>query len=298
MKKYIQDFIETLSSEKGYSPNTCRAYKNDLLEFCTYLTNSNLPLDPLRIDGLVIRSYLGFLHKKDKKTSIARKLSALRSFLRFLVKTGRVIENPAEGVLTPKQNKCIPNYLSVDDMFRLLAVPQKDTILGKRNQAILEALYSTGVRISELAGLNIADVDFNAMIIRVLGKGNKERFVPIGTKALSAIQRYMDERIKREGKPYLESPLFLNNKGGRLTTRSMARILENTLKRSGLMHRISPHGIRHTFATHMLDAGADLRALQELLGHATLSTTQRYTHVGIDRLMEVYDKAHPRSGGK
>ncbi len=298
MTNAIKEFIENLSSEKGYSPNTCRGYKNDLIEFCNYLTESNLPLDPQKIDGLVIRSYLGFLHKKDKKTSIARKLSALRSFFRFMLRTGTLKENPAEGVLTPKRNKTIPNYLSVDDMFRLLDIPQKDTILGKRNQAILESLYSTGVRIAELAGLNISNVDFHSGIIRVLGKGNKERLVPIGEKALSAIKRYLAERTKKEGKPSLESPLFINNKGGRLTTRSMARVLENTLKQSGLMHHISPHGIRHTFATHMLDAGADLRVLQELLGHATLSTTQQYTHVSIDRLMEIYDKAHPRSGGK
>ncbi len=298
MKKDIKKFIENLSSEKGYSPNTCRGYKNDLMEFHDYLLESNLPFDPQKIDGLVIRSYLGFLHKKNKKTSIARKLSALRSFFRFMLKTGRLEENPAEGVLTPKRDKTIPNYLSVDDMFRLLDVPQKDTILGKRNRAILEALYSTGVRISELGGLNISNVDFHAGIIRVLGKGNKERLVPIGEKAIFAIKQYMNERAKKEGKLPFEGPLFLNNKGGRLTTRSMARVLENTLKQSGLANRISPHGIRHTFATHMLDAGTDLRALQELLGHATLSTTQQYTHVSIDRLMEIYDKAHPRSGGK
>jgi integrase/recombinase XerC len=215
-----------------------------------------------------------------------------------MVKTGRATDNPAEGVLTPKRNKTIPNYLSVDDMFRLLDIPQKDTILGKRNQAILETLYSTGVRISELNGLDISNVSFRTGIIRVLGKGNKERLVPIGEKALSAIKRYLEERTKKEGKPSPDSPLFLNNKGKRLTTRSIARILENALKHSGLMHHISPHGIRHTFATHMLDAGTDLRALQELLGHATLSTTQQYTHVSIDRLMEIYDKTHPRSGGK
>jgi integrase/recombinase XerC len=298
MKKDITQFIETLSSEKGYSPNTCRGYENDLCEFCNYLIASRLPSESRKIDGLAIRSYLGFLHKNNKKSSIARKLAALRSFFRFMVKTGKITDNPAEGILTPKRNKTIPDYLSVDDMFRLLDFPQKDTILGKRNQAILETLYSTGVRISELNGLNISNVAFHTGIIRVLGKGNKERLVPIGKKALSAIKRYLEARTKREGDPPPESPLFLNNTGKRLSTRSMSRVLEKALKQSGLMHHISPHGIRHTFATHMLDAGTDLRALQELLGHATLSTTQQYTHVSIDRLMEIYDKTHPRSGGK
>ena len=298
MKKDIKKFVETLSSEKGYSPNTCRGYENDLLEFCNYLIESRLPTDWGKIDGLVIRSYLGFLHKKNNKTSVARKLSALRSFFRFMIKTGRITGNPTQGILTPKRNKTIPDYLSVDDMFRILDIPQNNSLLGKRDQAILETLYSTGVRISELNGLNIANVAFHTGIIRVLGKGNKERLVPIGEKALSAIRQYLEERTQKKEKLSPDSPLFLNKQGQRLSTRSIARVLEKTLKRSGLMHYISPHGIRHTFATHMLDAGTDLRALQELLGHATLSTTQQYTHVSIDRLMEIYDKTHPRSGGK
>jgi integrase/recombinase XerC len=298
MKQQIKEFINALSGERGYSSHTCRAYRTDLLEFMDFLIRSDIPLDLKKIDGLCIRSYLGFLYKKNKKTTMARKLAAIRSFFRFMLKTGRLSEDPSKSVMTPKRDMTIPNHLSVDDMFRLLDVPQKDSILGTRNTAILETLYSTGLRISELAGLDISNVDFKAGTIRVLGKGNKERIVPVGKKAISAINRYLDKRAQKEGKPPFKTPLFLNNRGGRLTTRSMARILDNTLKRSGLMRRLSPHGIRHSFATHMLNAGADLRALQELLGHATLSTTQRYTHVSIDRLMEIYDKTHPRSGGK
>ena len=302
MREWIESFIETLSAEKGCSLNTCRAYRNDLEQFLAYLIDSELGLfkrggniDVRNVDDMVIRSYMGFLYKKNQKSTIARKLSAIRSFFRFLVKSGAIRTNPADTVLTPKRGKPVPNYLPVDDMFRLLDGVKGESVLALRNRAILETLYSTGVRVAELAGMNIGDVDFDNGFVRVIGKGNKERLAPVGKKALGRISAYMDTRPKTTGSVNQNSePLFLNRKGGRLSTRSIARLLEVVVRQLGLLRPISPHGLRHTFATHMLDAGADLRVVQELLGHASLKTTQRYTHVSIDRLMEVYDKAHPR----
>jgi integrase/recombinase XerC len=302
MREWIERFIEALSAEKDFSPNTCRAYQNDLQQFFAYVRESAGGLLKRRekvrvddIDDVVIRSYLGFLHKKNQKTTIARKLSALRSFFRFLVKRGVISANPAEGVLTPKRGRPIPHYLPVDEMFRLLDGVKGESVLALRNRAILETLYSTGVRVAELAGMDVGDVDFDKGFVRVTGKGKKERLAPVGKKALTCIRAYLDKRAKAAGSGMTGSEaLLLNNRGGRLTTRSIARLLEQVVRQLGLLRPISPHGLRHTFATHMLDAGADLRVVQELLGHASLTTTQRYTHVSIDRLMEVYDKAHPR----
>lgn len=302
MRGWIESFIETLSAEKGFSLNTCRAYRNDLEQFLAYLRDSEIGLlrrgekvDVRNVDDIVIRSYMGFLYKKNQKSTIARKLSALRSFFRFLVKRGAIRTNPADKVLTPKRGRPLPNYLPVDDMFRLLDGVKGESVLALRNRAILETLYSTGVRVAELAGMDIGDVDFDSGFVRVIGKGNNERLAPVGKKALGRIRAYVDTRRETTGSVIQDSePLFLNSRGGRLSTRSIARLLEVVVRQMGLLRPISPHGLRHTFATHMLDAGADLRVVQELLGHASLTTTQRYTHVSIDRLMEVYDKAHPR----
>jgi len=305
LKDLIHSFVETLSAEKGYSENTCRGYRRDLREFASYLeerhsegtgrTQKSYRINVSEIDSIAIRGYLGYLHKRNKKTTIARKLSALRSFFRYLIKRGLVKENPADAIVTPKQDKTIPEYLAVDEMFRLLDSIRSDSVLDLRNRAIFETLYSSGIRISELVGMNTVDVDFDGATLRVLGKGNKERIVPIGRKALQAIGHYRDQ-LQAECGTRLEvsGPLFLNKHNGRLTARSIARILDNLIKTCGILKPISPHTLRHTFATHMLDAGADLRVVQELLGHKSLSTTQRYTHVSIDRLMEAYDKAHPR----
>jgi integrase/recombinase XerC len=302
MRGWIDSFIEALSAEKGFSPNTCLAYRNDLEQFSACLRDSASDLlrrgkkvDVRDVDDMVIRSYLGFLYNKNKKSTIARKLSALRSFFRFLVKRGVISTNPAETVLTPKRGRPVPNYLPVDEMFRVLDGVKGKSVLASRNRAILETLYSTGVRVAELAGMDVGDVDFDRGFVRVIGKGNKERLAPVGKKALTCIRAYLDKRGEATG-PGIQGgePLFLNSRGGRLSTRSIARLLEQVVRELGLLRPISPHGVRHTFATHMLDAGADLRVVQELLGHASLSTTQRYTHVSIDRLMEVYDRAHPR----
>lgn len=305
LKNLIKAFVEALASEKGYSENTCRAYTNDLNEFASFIFESwfsgqkdQKEQDTFRadqIDGLMIRGYLGFLHKKNKKATIARKLSSIRSFCRYLIKHGIIQENPVDLILTPKQEKTIPVYLPVDDIFRLLDSIKTDTLAGLRNRAIFEVLYSCGIRVSELTGLNVYDVDFTARVVRVIGKGDKERIVPIGRKALDAIEAYRQRLQKETGILAAENaPLFLNKNKGRLTARSIARILEKTARECGILTPVSPHALRHTFATHMLDAGADLRVVQELLGHKSLSTTQKYTHVSIDRLMEAYDKAHPR----
>jgi integrase/recombinase XerC len=306
----IDRFIESLGAEKGYSPHTLRAYRNDLRELATYLADcpgdateadigtraDQARLAAVRVDQvdtLQIRSYLGYLHGRNRKTTIARKLAAIRSFFRYLQKLGVQADNPAEGTRTPKHNKSMPVFLSVDDMFRLIEAVKPVGVLGFRNRALLETLYSGGVRVSELAGLDVRDVDFGNHVIRVLGKGNKERLVPIGQKALQAIAAYRQALLAETGSSG-EGALFLNKNLGRLTTRSIARVVDKFARACGLAVPVSPHALRHSFATHMLDAGADLRAVQELLGHRSLSTTQRYTHVSIDRLMAVYDQAHPR----
>jgi len=301
----IDLFVDALAAEKGYADSTCRSYHHDILEFFTILhekwpagqkeaAKTGLPA-PKTVTGIQVRYWLGILHKRNKKVTIARKLSALRTFFKFLIKQGVVDQNPAATVTTPKQEKKIPAYLPVDDIFRLLDSIETETLLKARNRAMFETLYSCGIRVSELTGLDLTDIDRSTAIIRVIGKGNRERMVPIGRKALDAIGDY--RRKLQHAQPEAAKAvgaLFLNKNGGRLTTRSVARILEKIARECGLATPISPHGLRHTFATHMLDAGADLRAIQELLGHQSLATTQKYTHVSIDRLLETYDKAHPR----
>jgi integrase/recombinase XerC len=301
----VRTFVESLSAEKGYSIHTCRAYRRDLEEFTAYLNGnangrapekgSQTDFGPNGVTPLMIRGYLGYLHQKNQKSSVARKLSTLRSFFKSLVKQGMIEANPAEGLLTPKRQKTLPVYLTVDEIFRLLDSIESDALLAARNRAMFEALYSCGIRVSELTGLDVFDIDASAATVRVFGKGGKERVVPIGRTALEAIDRYR-ERLRTETGIGVDrnGPVFLNRQRQRLTPRSVARILKKLAAACGISTPISPHGLRHTFATHMLDAGADLRSVQELLGHRNLSTTQKYTHVSIDRLMETYDKAHPR----
>jgi integrase/recombinase XerC len=305
MMHHIHLFLESLAAEKGFSANTMRAYRHDLEELTAFVAGDPelVQGDTVRlgevkleqVDEIQIRGYLGYLHGHNTKSTMARKLAAIRSFFRYLHKHHVLPHNPVESLHAPKHGKPMPVYLPVDDMFRLLDTVTPIGVLGLRNSAILETLYSTGVRVSELAGLNVQDVDARNGIMRVLGKGRKERLVPVGSKALAAMGAYRQALMAETGiGPDSDGPMFLNNNKGRLTTRSIARVVDKLARACALATPISPHAMRHSFATHMLDAGADLRAVQELLGHRSLSTTQRYTHVSIDRLMAAYDKAHPR----
>ena len=302
MQTLISSFIKYIETEKGYSEHTIRNYESDLKQFSEFIAtrkdikNSDTGAD--LVDLPLIRSYLGELFEKCKRTTIARKLSALKSFFKYLELRGLAPSNPASEIITPKQEKYIPTYLPIDDMFALLEQPDKENDLGLRDLAILELLYSSGLRVSELVTLNIEKLDFHARLVKVSGKGGKDRILPVGKKAITAIREYLDhtEKIrKKAGFSKNHGPLFLNYRGGRLTVRSVSRLVKRYSIQCGIMTDVSPHSIRHTFATHLLDGGADLRAIQELLGHVNLSTTQKYTHVSIDRLMEVYDKSHPRS---
>lgn len=296
-------FSEYLRREKGYSPHTVRNYYIDLSQFMGFLVSKGLLDDGTeegikRVTPVLVREYLGGLFGRYKRVSIARKLSAVRTFFVFLEKRRGLVRSPASETATPKLEKYIPTYLPVDEMFRMLAGAEKGSISGGRDLAVIEVLYSCGLRVSEVCSLDIPSVDPEQRMVRVVGKGNKERMVPIGRKALGAVKHYLAETVslrRRAGHAAGEGPLFLNTRGGRLTARSVGRIVKQHALKSGLDHSVSPHALRHSFATHLLEGGADLRSVQELLGHASLSTTQRYTHVTLDRLMVVYDRAHPRS---
>ena len=298
-------FIDYLRSQKGYSDHTVKNYQVDLEHFLNFLADKEKSAGKKEtapalesIDFLVIREYLGRLYGRYKRTTIARKLSAIRSFFYYLERKGLIRSNPAADISSPKRGKYIPTHLPVDEMFRLLEGPDRAKPLGLRDLAILEMLYSCGIRVSELSGLNLSSIDFDQRLVKVVGKGNKERIVPFGKKALRAIEEYIEATRplrKKAQKDPQDAPLFINFRGGRLTTRSIGRIVKKYATQCGLMTEITPHSLRHTFATHLLDGGADLRSVQELLGHASLSTTQKYTHVSLEKLMEVYDKAHPRS---
>ena len=305
LSELIDFYIKALKTQKGYSEHTVRNYRSDLEQFLGFLREKDAgeaktEQEPAieSIDFLAIREYFSNLFSAARRTTVARKMSALKSFFSFLEKRGLIINNPAADLTAPRQEKYIPTYLPVDEMFRLLQRPDQARPLGLRDLAILEVLYSCGLRVSELVGLDIKSIDFDQRLVRVLGKGNKERIVPVGKEAVKAVRHYLEAALplrKKTGGEAGTGPLFINARGSRLSTRSVANIVKKYGKAGGLMLDISPHALRHTFATHLLDGGADLRSVQELLGHESLSTTQKYTHVSLDKLMEVYDKAHPRS---
>jgi len=296
----VDSFIDALKAEKGYSVHTCRAYHSDVLSFIDFIFKDQevkeggcqtIFLEQVKdLDKNTIRRYLAILVRSGKsKRTISRKLSSLKAFFDYLIKSGHIIANPADMIPFPKLGKTIPRFVNIDDLFRLLDSIKTETLLDKRNLAMFETFYSTGMRVSEMEGLDIEDIDFKRQMIKVFGKGSKERIVPVGKRALTAIKNYRDS-LKENF-----TPLFLNKNFSRLSSRSIRRILDKLVKDCGLNTKISPHTLRHSFATHMLDSGADLRGIQEILGHASLSTTQIYTHVSMDKLMQVYDKAHPRS---
>ena len=292
MRNAITQFVQYLATERNVSPHTLAAYASDLGQFWEFVRRERgegAGADV--VDHLLIRRFMALLHKDHRKSSIGRKLAAVRAFFKYLVREGRVEKNPAELVSTPKKEKRLPFHLNIDEVTALVEAPRDGDILALRDRAILETLYSCGIRVSELTGLNVGGVDLEEGLMRVLGKGGKERVVPVGRHARQAIADYLLAR----GNPPFDAPLLLNARGGRLTSRSVARTVDKYILQLATIKKISPHTLRHTFATHMLEAGADLRAIQELLGHASLSTTQKYTHVSIDRLMEVYDNAHPKA---
>jgi integrase/recombinase XerC len=302
----LHQFLEHLRYERNVSEHTLRNYQSDLEQFLDHLaprdpqTDRRNEPDLAQIDHLTIREWLAALHSaQKKKSSIARKLAALRTFFQFLVREGIVEMNPAKLVATPRLEKKLPRHLSVEDAIRFIETPDVETDLGRRDRAMLELLYATGVRVSELTKLNVHDIDFTNKLIRVSGKRRKERIVPFGDPAGATLQDYLSVR----GQFLIQAPislrepdaLFLNYQGTRITTRSVGRMVEKYIRLCAGMYDLSPHALRHSFATHLLDSGADLRDIQELLGHARLSSTQIYTHVSMEKLIEVYDKAHPKA---
>jgi integrase/recombinase XerC len=319
MKAAIEKFLRYLNSERHVSPHTLRNYASDLQQFHTYLNPPESALVKLAdIDHRVIREYLGYLHDQQlQKSSMARKLAALRSFLKFCAREGMVRENAARLVATPKLPKRVPSILSAEEMNEFLdglarvqapqakrrparslqAAQASATLLLQRDRAILELLYASGLRVSELTGLNVEDVDRQEHMLRVVGKGNKERIIPYGSKAEEAIERYWPIRAKLLGRSRGKDAraVFLNYEGRRMGNRSVARVVKKYVRLMNVNGDLHPHSLRHAFASHLLADGADLRAIQELLGHSSLSTTQRYTHASIRQLMEVYDKAHPHA---
>jgi integrase/recombinase XerC len=304
MESLVKKFDNYLFAIKNASLHTRRGYHADLTQFLAFLRENEPTMCNQgevalnKISPLIIRGFLAYLLQKNSKTTIGRKIAALNSFFRFLIKEGLTAVNPVQAISAPKPEKVIPSFLSVDEIFSLIKQPDHEKDLSRRDRAILELMYSCGLRVSEVTSLNLGDIDPAQGNLKVVGKGDKERMLPIGTKALEAIHDYLIARnnLEAKRKDQEKSPaLFLNHRGMRLTTRSIGRMISHYARFLTLFRPIHPHAIRHTFATHLLDAGADLRAIQELLGHSSLSTTQKYTHVSIDRLMEVYDKAHPRA---
>ena len=292
MNKRVEDFLNFLTTEKGASEHTTKNYGIDLREFMKFIEEKELP----GLTYLDIRSFLAFLKTREySKNSISRKLACLRSFFKYLVRENILAQNPAAGIATPKKEKRLPSFMNPDEINKLLDAPSKNSWEEKRDKAILEMLYSSGLRVSELAGLNHDDLDFFGGLVRVRGKGKKERIVPVGQTALNSLRAYWDMKAPREIANVIKKPLFISRIGSRLTDRSIRRMILKYVKRTGLGKEISPHTFRHSFATHMLDRGADLRSVQELLGHANLSTTQIYTHVTTQRLKDAYMAAHPRA---
>jgi len=305
LARAIDEFVGHLRDERRFSPRTITAYRTDLTRFTEFwerdFANAPAARTPLsRLDTLAVRSYLAALHRGQlARRSIARHLSALRSFFRWACREGHLEKNPARGVPAPRLPKTLPRALTLSDTEDLLDADPKGGF-PERDRALFELLYATGMRVSEASGLDLEDLDFSSRLCRVTGKGGKERIVPFGEAAADALSEYLPARAARRGQAGFSEegegePLFVNVRGGRLTTRSMARLLKRRLAAAGLPAEISPHALRHTFATHLLEAGADLRAIQELLGHASLSTTQKYTHLDAARLAEVYRRSHPKA---
>lgn len=294
----VDRFERYLKFERAYSDHTLRNYAIDLRQLLIWLEEQG---GRRRFEGWQqveyshVRGFLASRYGELKPTSLSRKLSTFRSFFKFLVREGQLKNSPAALVERVKLPQKQPEFLTVDDITLLLTLPDESTPLGLRDLAMLELFYSSGLRVSELVGLNLKDVAIRERMVRVLGKGRKERLVPVGRPALEVLERYLQIRGSSFGDAPHPHAIFLNHRGGRITTRSVDRLVKKYVLLGGVLRRIGPHALRHTFATHLLAQGADLRAIQEMLGHASLSTTQRYTHVAVETLIEIYDKAHPHA---
>lgn len=296
----VKAFLSYLKVERQCSPHTIESYRRDLQEFCRYLTvDGPCELPASEIDHITIRDFLGSLHQKGNgKSSVARKLSTIRAFFAYLHGRGEIAANPARLVKTPRLPKPTPRFVSEGEMESIIGLAKGHKPNQVRDRAILELLYATGLRVSELTSLNLEDVWFEERLLKVLGKGRKERIVPFGRPARTALQAYIpirDSILKKTGAGASQSALFLNLRGGRLSPRSVQRSLSNLLKRQARLTQVSPHQLRHSFATHLLNRGVDLRSIQELLGHESLSTTQKYTHLSVNELVNVYRQSHPRA---
>ena len=302
LQEDLTQFFQHLKYERNLSPHTLRNYASDLDQFREHLlgVEGRDDIDSKEVDRLTIREWMASLHGDHKKTSVARKLASLRTFFQFLIREGKLDSNPAKMVATPQIERQLPNPLSIEDAVRFIETPDINTHLGRRDRAIIEFLYATGIRVGELVGINLADLDLRERVVRVTGKRNKQRMVPFGEPALQALLLYLEKtrvvflnECPEAGRD--PNALFLHRRGGRLTTRSVGRMIDKYIRQCADIHNISPHGLRHTFATHLLDQGADLRDIQELLGHARLTTTQIYTQVSMEKMIEVYDRAHPKA---
>lgn len=295
--QHVEEFLDYLRGARNVSPHTLLNYRIDLVQFLDFLAQEKVS-DVAAVDHLVVRKYLSVLARKQySRRSVSRKMSALRSFFRYLCRTGSLNANPLLAVSTPKLAKRLPSFLMIPEAGRLVETIAQDSPLGFRDRALFETIYAAGLRVSEAVGLNLDQIDFSDANLRIIGKGNRERLVPIGREAVKALSAYL-----HRGRPSLSTlatppgAVFLNSRGGRLTARSVRRLLDTRIERAAIEKKISPHALRHSFATHMLDNGADLRVVQELLGHVSISSTQIYTHVSRERLRQVYLAAHPRAG--
>ncbi len=294
MRRELAAFLAYLEHEKNYSPHTRSGYETDLRQFDEFLEEKGFDLKSA--DPLLIRSYLVRLHEqKNKKSSIARKLASLRSFFQFCLRKGWMEDNPAKVVVSPRLDRPVASFLSETEMEALLDLPEDEGVLALRDRAILEMFYATGMRLAELVGLNLEDIGLEERLVKVRGKGKKERLVPFGRKAEESLRAYLPSRTGLLEKNLGETAVFLNYRGTRISPRSVERLVAKYLRRAALKRKISPHSLRHSFASHLLGRGADLRAIQELLGHESLATTQKYTHLDLHQLMDAHRKSHPRS---
>lgn len=301
MDTLLKQYENYLTHELDSSVHTSKNYLADLKQFSEYMEKNHPGISAAgknglsKIDHNIVRGYISTLFDKNNPASIARKLASLRSFFKYWIRQGAMTSNPAKDVATPKVPKRLPKFLTIDEMTSLLNGPSDNDVLSLRDKAMMETMYSSGLRVSELVGLDVEHTNLSEGTLKVVGKGKKERLVPIGAKAQTAMANYLARREEILDQNHPTKAVFLNRQGTRITPRSVERMVQKYLRSSGIQKEVTPHVLRHSFATHMLNSGADLRGIQELLGHSSLSTTQKYTHVSVDKLMDVYEKTHPKA---